>query len=105
MKRVTEYLNRYGDTYRFTRQKDDSVLVEGDFDYMKVGGDFIDTPGGPFLKIGQQLSEVVNGDGFDLTIEGFTNSENGIIIQTIFRDIDQVDLNHLMDNDVIEYII
>ena len=72
---------------------------------MKVGGDFIDTPGGPFLKIGQQLSEVVNGDGFDLTIEGFTNSENGIIIQTIFRDIDQVDLNHLMDNDVIEDII
>ena len=105
MKRVTEYLNRYGDTYRFTRQKDDSVLVEGDFDYMKVGGDYIDTPGGPFLKIGQQLSEIVNGDGFDLTIEGFTNSENGIIIQTNFRDIDQVDLNHLMDSDVIENII
>ena len=105
MKRVAEYLNRYGDTYTFTRQKDDSVLVEGDFDYMKVGDDFIDTPGGPFLKIGQQLSDIVNGDEFDLTIGGFTNSENGIKIETNFRDIDQVDLNHLMDSDVIEGIM
>ena len=105
MKRVAEYLNRYGDTYRFTRQKDDSVLMEGDFDYMRAGGDFIDTPGGPFLKIGQQLSDIVNGDGFDLTIQGFTNSENGIVIQTNFRDIEQKDLNHLMDSDVIEGII
>jgi len=86
MKRVAEYLNRYGDTYIFTRQKDDSVLVEGDFDYMKTGDDYISTPGGPYLKIGQVLSTIVNGDQFNLVIEGFTNSENGILISTNYLE-------------------
>lgn len=34
---MTEYTNRYGDKYTFTKQEDGSVLWEGSFEYCRFG--------------------------------------------------------------------
>ena len=34
---MTEYINRYGDKYTFTKQEDGSVLWEGSFEYCRFG--------------------------------------------------------------------
>jgi len=34
---MTEYTNRYGDVYTFTKQEDDSVLWEGSFEHCRFG--------------------------------------------------------------------
>ena len=47
---AVNYRNRYGDVYTFTKQKNGSVLMEGDFNYVRTGHDFIDPSGGPFFK-------------------------------------------------------
>ena len=105
MSRIQHYLNRYGDSYTFTRLKDGNVLWEGDFKYMRAGDNFIDPSGGPYLAIGQMLSHVIHGKGFNLIIEGFTNTEKGILIQTKPNEIDPNDFTHLMDNHIIGGII
>tara|TARA_R110002033_G_scaffold116228_1_gene160568 strand:- start:112 stop:438 length:327 start_codon:yes stop_codon:yes gene_type:complete len=102
---VVNYRNRYGDVYKFTKQKDGNVLWEGDFKYMRSGEDFIDPSGGPFIRIGQMLSHVVYDDGFNVIVEGFTNTEKGILINTKPHKSYPNDMRHLADNKIIGGII
>ena len=37
-----EYKNRYGDIYTFTKQEDGNVLMEGKFEWVRLGDDFIE---------------------------------------------------------------
>ena len=100
-----EFRNRYGDVYTFTKQKDGNVLWEGDFNYCRTGDDFIDPSGGPFIKVGQMLSHVVYDDGFNVIVEGFTNTDKGVIIQTKPHEYDPNDTSHLADTKIIGGII
>jgi hypothetical protein len=102
---AVNYRNRYGDIYTFTKQKDGSVLMEGDFNYVRTGPDFIDPSGGPFLRIGQMLSHVAYDDEFNIIIEGFTHSDKGVIIMTKPHEVDPKDFRHLKDRDIIGGII
>jgi|TARA_B110000908_G_scaffold48285_1_gene58964 hypothetical protein len=99
------YRNRYGDTYTFTKQKDGNVLWEGDFEFIRSGDDFIDPSGGPFIKIGQMLSHVIHDTDLNVIVEGFTNTEKGILIKTKPHEVDPNDFTHLMDRDIIGGII
>ena len=99
------YRNRYGAIYTFTKQEDGNVLWEGDFEYMRCGDNFIDPSGGPFIEIGQMLSHVVYDEGFNVIVEGFTNTENGILINTRPHDYNPKDFNHLEDRNIIGGII
>ena len=100
-----EYRNRYGDTYTFTKQEDGNVLWEGDFEFMRSGDDFIDPSGGPYIKIGQMLSHVIYNDDFNVIVEGFVNTEKGILIQTKPHEFDPNDFTHLADTNIIGGII
>ena len=97
--------NRYGDTYTFTKQEDGNVLWEGPFEYMRAGDDFIDPSGGPFIRIGQMLSHIVYSDDFNVIVEGFVNTEKGILIQTKPHEVDPNDFTHLADTNIIGGII
>jgi len=99
------YRNRYGVIYTFTKQEDGNVLWEGDFEYMRCGDNFIDPSGGPFIEIGQMLSHVVYDEGFNVIVEGFTNTENGILINTRPHDYGPEDMSHLADTKIIGGII
>ena len=100
-----EYRNRYGDTYTFTKQEDGNVLWEGDFEFIRSGDDFIDPSGGPYIKIGQMLSHVIYNDDFNVIVEGFVNTEKGILIQTKPHEVDPNDFTHLADTNIIGGII
>ena len=100
-----EYRNRYGDTYTFTKQEDGNVLWEGDFEFIRSGDDFIDPSGGPFIRIGQMLSHIVYSDDFNIIVEGFINTEKGILIQTKPHEVDSEYFRHLEDKDMIGGII
>jgi|TARA_B110000908_G_C10167532_1_gene409172 hypothetical protein len=103
---MVEYRNRYGDKYTFTKQKDGNVLWEGDFEYIRAGDDFIDPSGGPFIKIGQMLSHVIyGGDEMGVIVEGFTNTEKGILINTKPNEYNPNDTSHLADTKIIGGII
>ncbi len=102
---IVTYRNRYGDIYSFTKQKDGSVLWEGDFEYMRSGSDFIDPSGGPFIKIGQMLSHVVYDESFNVIVEGFTNTEKGILISTAPNKAHPDRFAHLEDRRTIGGII
>lgn len=104
-KAVVRYRNRYGDEYTFTKLENGDVLWEGDFEYMRSGNDFIDPSGGPFIKIGQMLSHVVYGEGFNIIVEGFTNTKNGILINTKPHDYNPKDFRYLEDRGIIGGII
>lgn len=94
---MVSYRNRYGDTQTFTKLEDGNVLWEGDFRYMRSGPNFIDPSGGPFIKIGQMLSHVIHGDEMNVIVEGFTNTEKGILIETKPHEYDPKDFTHLQD--------
>ena len=101
-----EYRNRYGDIHTFTKLEDGNVLWEGDFEYMRAGDDFIDPSGGPFIRIGQMLSHVIHGeDEMSVIVEGFTNTEKGILINTKPHEYDPKNFTHLEDRDTIGGII
>lgn len=103
---MVRYRNRYGDEYTFTKQEDGNVLWEGDFEYMRAGDDFIDPSGGPFIRIGQMLSHVIHGeDEMSVIVEGFTNVEKGILINTKPYEYDPKNFTHLEDRDIIGGII
>ena len=103
---MVKYRNRYGDEHTFTKKKDGNVLWEGDFEYMRAGDDFIDPSGGPFIKIGQMLSHVIHGeDEMNVMVEGFTNTEKGILINTKPNNFNVNDFTHLEDRDIIGGII
>ena len=102
---MVNYRNRYGDIYTFTKQEDGNVLWEGDFGFIRSGDDFIDPSGGPFIKIGQMLSHVVHGDGLNVIVEGFTNVDGSILIQTKPHDYDPGDMSHLANSKIIGGII
>lgn len=102
---MVRYRNRYGDEHTFTKQEDGNVLWEGDFEYMRAGDDFIDPSGGPFIKIGQMLSHVIHGDEMNVIVEGFSNTEKGILINTKPHEYDPKNFTHLEDRDIIGGII
>ncbi len=105
IKIMVRYRNRYGAEYTFTKQEDGNVLWEGDFEFIRAGNDFIDPSGGPFIKIGQMLSHIIHGEGMNVIVEGFTNTENGILINTKLHEYDPNDMSHLADNKIIGGII
>ncbi len=100
-----KFRNRYGDEYTFTKQKDGNVLWEGDFEYIRAGDDFIDPSGGPFIRIGQMLSHIIYDTDFNVIVEGFTNVDGNILIQTKPHDYDPNDMSHLADTKIIGGII
>lgn len=102
---MVRYKNRDGDEFTFTKQDDGNVLWEGDFKYSRYGKDFIDPVGGPFIKIGQMLSHVIHGDEMNVIVEGFINTEKGILILTKPHEYDPKDFTHLEDRDIIGGII
>lgn len=102
---MANYRNRYGDNYTFTKQKDGNVLWEGDFEYIRSGDDFIDPSGGPFIKIGQMLSHIIHDTDFNVIVEGFTNVDGGILIQTKPHKYNPKNFTHLEDRDIIGGII
>ena len=102
---MIKYRNRYGDEQIFTKLKDGNVLWQGDFEYIRSGEDFIDPSGGPFIKIGQMLSHVIHGDEMNVIVEGFINTEKGILILTKPHEYDPKNFTHLEDRDIIGGII
>jgi len=58
------------------------------------------------LKLGQMLSHVIHGgDEMNVIVEGFTNTEKGILINTKPHKFDVNDFTHLEDRDIIGGII
>ena len=102
---MAKYENRYGDIHTFTKQEDGSVLWEGNFEYIREGHDFIDLPGGPFIKKGQMLAHIIYDNEFNVIIDGFERVENGYLIKTIEHIIDPDDMSHLADTKIIGGII
>ena len=100
-----EYNNRYNDIYTFTKQEDGNVLMEGKFEWMRFGDDFIDPSGGPFIKVGQMLSHIIYDDEFNVIVDGFERVETGYIIKTIPHEYDPNDFSHLADAKIIGGII
>ena len=94
---MIRYRNRYGDEQTFTKLENGNVLWEGDFRFMRSGPDFIDPSGGPFIRIGQMLSHVIHGDEMNVIVEGFTNTEKGILIETKPHEYDPKDFTYLQD--------
>lgn len=80
---MVEYKNRYGDVYTFTKQEEGSVKMEGKFEWLRSGDDFIDPSGGPFIKVGQMLSHTIYDDEFNVIVDGFERVETGYLIKTI----------------------
>ena len=102
---MAKYENRYGDLYTFTKQEDGNVLMEGKFEWMRFGDDFIDPSGGPFIKVGQMLSHIIYDDEFNVIVDGFERVENGYLIKTIEHIVDPDDMSHLADTKIIGGII
>jgi hypothetical protein len=100
-----KYTNRYGDVYTFTKQEDGSVLWEGNFERVKVGGDSIDPAGGPYLKAGKMLSHIIWFDEFNVIIESFERVETGYIIKCKEHKVNPNDFSHLADTKIIGGII
>ena len=100
-----EYKNRYNDVYTFTRQEDSNVLMEGKFEWMRAGGDFIDPSGGPFIKVGQMLSHIIYDDEFNVIVESFERVDNGYLIKCKEHEYDPNDTLHLSDLKTIGGII
>tara|TARA_R110000772_G_scaffold55038_4_gene125621 strand:+ start:3951 stop:4319 length:369 start_codon:yes stop_codon:yes gene_type:complete len=75
-----EYKNRYGDIYTFTKQEDGNVLMEGKFEWVRLGDDFIDPSGGPFIKKGQMLPLSITTN-LNVIVEGFERVDTGYIIK------------------------
>ena len=105
MNQVAKYENRYGDVYTFTKQEDGNVLWEGKFEYIKAGDNYIDPPGGPFLKAGQMLSHIIWFDEFNIIIESFERVDTGYIIKCKEHEYDKNDMSHLADTKIIGGII
>ncbi len=102
---MTEYTNRYGDVYTFTKQEDGNVLWEGPFDRVRSGGDFLDPSGGPYIKAGQMLSHIVYGDDLNVIVESFERIDSGYIIKCKKHEYDPNDFSHLADTKIIGGII
>jgi hypothetical protein len=100
-----EYNNRYNDVYTFTKQEDGNVLMEGKFEWMRVGGDFIDPSGGPFIKVGQMLSHIIYDDEFNVIVESFERVDTGYLIKCKEHEYDPNDTSHLADSKIIGGII
>ena len=100
-----EYNNRYNDVYTFTKQEDGNVLMEGKFEWMRAGGDFIDPSGGPFIKVGQMLSHIIYDDEFNVIVESFERVDTGYLIKCKEHEYDPNDTSHLADSKIIGGII
>ena len=99
-----EYKNRYGDIYTFTKLEDDSILMEGEFKWIKSSDSHIDPSGGPFIHIGQMLCHVIGGEINDI-VDGFERVDEGYLIKTKPHKYDPNDMSHLADTKIIGGII
>jgi len=104
MVEMVEYKNRYGDVYTFTKQEDGNVLMEGKFEWVRSGDDFIDPSGGPFIKKGQMLPLPVSTN-LNVIVEGFERVDIGYIIKVKENEYDPNDMSHLADTKIIGGII
>lgn len=107
---MAEYTNVHGEVYTFTKQGIDKVLIEGNFEFHRVGGepddiDYIHPNGGPFIKKGQMLSHIIHDTNFNVIVETFENVNNGYIINVRENKVDPDDFSHLEDRDIIGGII
>ena len=97
MSKVAKYKNRYGDVFTFTKQEDGNVLMEGKFEWMRAGDDFIDPSGGPFIKVGQMLSHIIYDDEFNVIVDWFERVDNGYLIKCKEHKYDPNDMSHLRE--------
>ena len=97
MSKVAKYKNRYGDVFTFTKQEDGNVLMEGKFEWMRAGDDFIDPSGGPFIKVGQMLSYIIYDDEFNVIVDGFERVDSGYLIKTIPHEYVPNNMSHLKE--------
>lgn len=76
-----EHKNRYGLTYQFDQNNNGNIDWKGNFRYTRFGFDevdnkeiinYIDPSGGPFIRVGMNMSEF----GFEGTVTGFVNHED-----------------------------
>lgn len=107
---MAKYTNIHGEVYTFTKQGIDKVLMEGNFEFLRVGGEpddivYINPSGGPFIKKGQMLSHIILDTDFNVIVEGFANTKKGILINTKPHDYDPEDMSHLADTKIIGGII
>jgi hypothetical protein len=115
---MTEYTNRYGDVFTFTKQEDGNVLWEGNFEFHRYGWpnnpdgtsnydiiDVVDPSGGPYIKAGQMLSHIVYGDDLNVIVESFERIDTGYIIKCKEHKYDPNDFSHLADTKIIGGII
>ena len=102
---MSEYTNRYGEVYTFTKQEDSNVLWEGKFEYIRAGDDFIDPSGGPFIAKGQMLSHIIHGDEMNVIVESFQRVDTGYLITCKEHEYDPNDMSHLADTKIIGGII
>ena len=109
---MAEYINRYGDVFTFTKQKDGNVLWEGNFEFHRTGFaknsddiNMVDPSGGPYIKAGQMLSHIIYGDEMNVIVESFESVENGYLIKTKEHKVDPDYFSHLEDRNIIGGII
>ncbi len=107
---MAKYTNTYGEIYTFTKQGIDKVLMEGNFEFHRVGGEpddieYINPSGGPFIKKGQMLSHIIHDTDFNVIVESFESIDNGYIINIKENKVDPDDFSHLEDGDIIGGII
>ena len=99
---MEEYTNAHGEVYTFTKQGIDKVLMEGNFEHHRVGGEpddieYINPRGGPFIKKGQ----IIPGIDFNVMVESFESLDNSYIINVREIEVDPNDFSCLEDGNYI----
>ena len=107
---MAKHTNIHGEVYTFTKQGIDKVLMEGKFEYHRVGGEpddieYINPSSGPFIKKGQMLSHIIHDTDFNVIVESFESLDNGYIINIRENEVDPDDFSHLEDREIIGGII
>ncbi len=103
---MAKYKNIYGEIYTFTKQGIDKILMEGNFEFNRVGGEpddieYINPSGGPFIKKGQMLSHIIHDIDFNVIVETIERVDNGYIINIRENDVNPDDFSYLEDGNYI----
>jgi len=80
-----EYKNRYGDIFTFNKTEDGNILMEGHFEYMRIGCStasiitMIDPSGGPYLNEDMNMG-ILHESFKGMIIEQFKSVDEGYLI-------------------------
>ena len=80
-----EYKNRYNDVFTFSKTEDGNILMEGPFEYMRIGRSneniitMIDPSGGPYLDEGMNMG-IFHESFKGMIIEQFKSVDGGYLI-------------------------